>query len=282
MKNIVKLMGLFVLIGFSFFYTDKILEVIREEDKIMIEITRVEADYKVSPVDAVIIGNTIVPGIEGKTVNIMNSYNKMKTSGIFNEQLLEFDRINPDISLKDNKDKFIVRGNGAKNMVSILFVINNNLYFDKINEIFSSRDVVTNYFINYSYLIENSTKIKEVNNHEFYSYGNKGEYSPDNLLFSNNLLTRIRGKDAIYCLSSDMNNSVLDLCSNNNLYTIVPTIVGGNNPYNIVKANLNSGSIILLSMNSETISELSIIIDYIKGKGFKIVGLSELLSEELS
>ena len=36
MKSIVKLIGLLVLIGFSFFYTDKVIEVIREEDEIMI------------------------------------------------------------------------------------------------------------------------------------------------------------------------------------------------------------------------------------------------------
>lgn len=282
MKNIVKLIGLFVLIGFSFFYTDKILEVIREEDKIMIEINSIVDDYKVIPVDAMILGNTIIPGISGKCVNVMNSYNKMKISGIFNEQLLEFDTISPNISIANNKDKFIVKGNSSKNMVSIVFILNNNLYFDKINDIFSSREVIANYFVDYSYLIENSTKIKEVMNHEFYSYGNKGEYSPDNLLFSNNLLTRIRNKEAIYCLSSDMNNSVLDLCSNNNFYTVVPTIVGGKNPYTMVKANLSSGSIILLSMNNETITELNIIIDYVKGKGFKIGSLSELLNEELS
>ena len=41
MKNLVKLLGLFVLIGFSFFYTDKVLNVIREEDKVMIELTSV-------------------------------------------------------------------------------------------------------------------------------------------------------------------------------------------------------------------------------------------------
>ena len=33
MKNIIKMIGLFTLIGFSFFYTDKVIEVIREEDK---------------------------------------------------------------------------------------------------------------------------------------------------------------------------------------------------------------------------------------------------------
>ena len=78
-----------------------------------------------------------------------------------------------------------------------------------------------------------------------------------------------------------MSKDTLDMCSNNNLYTITPTILGEKTPYNNIKNNLNSGSIILLNMNNETINELSIIIDYIKGKGLKIEGLSKVLSEEL-
>ena len=76
-----------------------------------------------------------------------------------------------------------------------------------------------------------------------------------------------------------MNIDTLKMCSNNNLYTIIPSIIGGNRPYTNVKTNLISGSIILLDLNNETINELSIIIDYIKGKGLSISPLSKLLSE---
>ena len=47
MKKIIKLIGLFVLIGFSFFYTDKILEVIRQEDKIMIMLNDIKDNYEI-------------------------------------------------------------------------------------------------------------------------------------------------------------------------------------------------------------------------------------------
>ena len=52
MKTTIKMLGLFVLIGFSFFYTDKVLTVIREEDDFMIELTRVMDIYKIDSVDA--------------------------------------------------------------------------------------------------------------------------------------------------------------------------------------------------------------------------------------
>lgn len=281
MKNVMKLVGLFVLIGFSFFYTDRVIEVIKEEDEIMVELTSVMDVYGVLPVNATVLGNTIVPGISGRSINIDKSYKKMKSSGLFNKNLIVYDVVTPVVSINNNKDKFIVRGNSSKNFVSILFVLNDSKYFDKINSIFNGKGVNVNYFVSYSYLINNSTMIKEVINNEFYSYGDNGLYTPDNLLFSNNLISRIRGLEAKYCLTSTMDKDVLNLCSKNNLYTVVPTIVCDNNSYNMVKDNLSSGSIILLDMNQETVNQLATIIDYIRGKGFKIVGLSKLLNEEL-
>lgn len=282
MKNIVKMIGLFSLIGFSFFYTDKVIEVVREEDEIMIELMSVEDIYRVLPVNANVLGNTIIPGLEGRNINIDESYKKMKSSGIFNKNLIVYDTVLPEISIRNNKDKFIIRGNNNKQMVSIIFILNSNKYFDKIDEIVKSKEIEVNYFVSYSYLIDNSTKIKEVDGSEFYSYGDSGKYTPDSLLFSNNLISRIRDNEAIYCLAKDLEEEVLSLCNENNLYTIVPTVIGDKNPYTMIKDNLSSGSIILLEMNQETVTELAIIIDYIKGKGFKIGGLSSMLSEELT
>ena len=279
MKNLVKLLGLFVLIGFSFFYTDKVLNVIREEDKVMIELTSVIDVYKEDAVDAKVVGNTIIPGIKGRIINVDKSYNKMKQMGIFNKNLIIYDEVEPSISISNNKDKFIISANSNKKMVSILFILDNDKRLDTINKILNSKGVSANYFVDYNYLVNNSTKIKEIKTHEFYSYGDNGEYRPDNLLFSNNLISRIKDNDAIYCLSLDMNIDTLKMCSNNNLYTIIPSIIGGNRPYTNVKTNLTSGSIILLELNNETINELSIIIDYIKGKGLSISPLSKLLSE---
>ena len=279
MKKTLQMLGLFVLIGFSFFYTDKVLNVIREEDKVMIELTSVIDVYKEDAVDAKVVGNTIIPGIKGRIINVDKSYNKMKQLGIFNKNLIIYDEVEPSISISNNKDKFIISANSNKKMVSILFILDNDKRLDTINKILDSKGVSANYFVDYNYLVNNSTKIKEIKTHEFYSYGDNGEYRPDNLLFSNNLISRIKDNDAIYCLSLDMDIDTLKMCSNNNLYTIIPSIIGGNRPYTNVKTNLISGSIILLDLNNETINELSIIIDYIKGKGLSIGPLSKLLSE---
>ena len=77
MKNILKIIGLFVLIGFSFFYTDKVVEVIREEDSIMIELQEVKDIYKIDAVSANVVSNTIIPGVNGRVVNIDKSYKEI-------------------------------------------------------------------------------------------------------------------------------------------------------------------------------------------------------------
>lgn len=281
MKTIIRMIGLVTLIGFSFFYTDKVIEVIREEDEIMIELESIKDIYKIEPINATIVSNTIIPGQNGRNINIEASYKKMKSNGLFNENLLIYNDITPKINLNSNKDKFIIQGNNTKKIISLIFILDNNKYLDEITNILKIKDITVSYFIDYNYLINNSTIIKEIPNHEFYSYGNNGKYTSDNLLFSNNLISRISNNNAIYCLAKDMEKDILNLCSENNLYTITPTIIGEKKPYNHIKEKLTNGSIILLNLNKETTKELSTIIDYIKGKGYKIEGLSTLLSEEL-
>ena len=281
MKNILKIVGLFVLMGFSFFYTDKVIEVIREEDNIMIELNNVKDLYKIEAVSANVVSNTIIPGVNGRVVNIDKSYKEMKSVGKFNKNSIIYDVVRPSVSISNNKDKFIIKGNSMKQMVSLVFLVDDDKYLDKINKISIDSEVVFNYFVDYEFLIDNTTLIKEMSNSEFYSYGNNGKYSPDNLLFSNNLISRISGNEAVYCLSSNMDLDVLNLCNSNNLYTLVPSVIAFDNMYSEVSKNLESGSIILFEINKDTVNNLDIIVNYIKGKGLKIGGLSDLLSEEL-
>ncbi len=281
MKNIIKLVGLLMLIGFSFFYTDKVIEVIREEDEIMIKIKSSASDYKVSPVDATIVKNTIIPGLQGREVNIESSYKKMKEQGVFNPSLFVYEEIDPDNRLENHQDKYIILGNPNKNMVGLLFILDNNRYLEQIDKILTSKEITASFFVDYSYLVNNSTRIKEKTNYEFYSYGKEGNYAPDTLLFSNNLISRITKHNASYCLSTNLEKEVLELCDKNNLYTINPNIIATSTPYKVVKNHLTSGSMILLQMNQETVNELSFIIDYIKGRGYQLTSLSKLLEEKI-
>ena len=280
MKQIIKGIGLITLVIFTFFYTDKVLKVVREEDSIMMKINDIKDKLTIEPTDAIIIEDTIIPGLNGKKVNIDKSYKKMKNYGNFNKNNIIYDIIYPNISITNNKDKYIIQGNMKKNTISIIFILNNDKYLNELLNIINGKDIKVNYFIDYSYLINNTTKIKEMSTHELYSYGDEGEYTPDNLLFSNNLISRIGNNEANICLSIN-NNKVINLCSKNNLYTIKPTIIIKKSPYITIKKNLFNGSIILFYINNDLTKELKLIIDYINSKGLKIVGLSELISEDI-
>lgn len=282
MKNIIKLTGLITLIVFSFFYTDKVIETIRENDSLMIELERVKDIYKIEPIEGKITKKTIIPGINGRKINLEKSYKKMKELGIFNNQLIQYDIVKPKNNLENNKDKYITKGNNNKQIVSIIFILKDDKYITRLEELLKSKEVTINYFVTYSYLVTNSTYITKLENREIYNYGENGKYTPDNLIFANNLISRITKNNAIYCLTKEQNKELINLCKNNNLYTILPNIIITNNPYQEVKDNLESGSIILMEINNDTVTELGIIIDYIRGKGLKIEGLSKLLTEELN
>ena len=121
MKSIVKLLGLLVLIGFSFFYTDRVMNVISDKDPLKQEIINLSNNYKLSSNEAVVSGDTIIPGSNGREVNIDKSYKKMRTGNVFNDKLLVFNVIYPEYKLKDNMDKYIINGNINKKEKESLF-----------------------------------------------------------------------------------------------------------------------------------------------------------------
>lgn len=86
--KILKIIGLFCLFCFTFMYTDKIIDVTMEQDKIMLDIKEYENKYNKNPINATIINDTIIPGTVGKYIDKENSYKAMKKIGTFTESLL--------------------------------------------------------------------------------------------------------------------------------------------------------------------------------------------------
>lgn len=270
MKKI-KYLGLFLLIIFTFIYTDKVISVISNNDDIMLEIKEQAKYYKIDPINAILKDDTIIPGINGKEVDIVGSYNNMKNGKIYNPELLKFRTIYPEYTLKNNFNKYIIQGNNKIKNVSIIYILNNNfdLLVNNINDKF-----LINIFISYGYLENNINNINKLSNNEIYNYGDNGVYSQENILLGNNIINNKTNNKGIYCLTMNKNINTLNTCSNNKLWTIIPTISGG---YLDVKNNIGNGSIILIN----NISELYNIYNYIISKGYNIVGLSKLLSENI-
>ncbi len=263
MKNIIKTISLLSLVCFSFFYTDKVINMINKKDPLMNKIETIKEKYEIKPVNAVLNEDTIVPGISGRQIDVLKSYEEMKSSGIFREELLVYKSLYPSSLLSNNKDKYIIKGNNNKNKVSLLLILN-------VKDIEKITNNNLTLFLNHKDInIENINKLKT---NEIYTYGNNGIYTKESLTNDNSIINRISNNTSKYCLSKEKNKNILEICSQNNMYTILPNIIGD---YEDIKKEITNGSIILLNNTNN----LNIIIKYINSKGYQITPLSNLLKE---
>ncbi|MDO5568820.1 MAG: hypothetical protein Q4G04_01745 [bacterium] len=280
MKNIFKTIGLLSLICFSFFYTDKTVTVVKNQDPIMIKIMTEQEKYFVEPISAIKSGNTITPGLNGKKIDVEKSYNSMKKMGTYNSNLLQFTSIYPDISIFDNYNFYISLSPLSKNKVSLIFKVKSDDNIDDIIKLANTKNIAFNFFVDSTWLNNNTSKLKLIANNNVYNYGFNGKYTKDVLLINNNIINKLSNNKSLYCYSEIENKDILKLCSDNKMHTIIPSVITKNNPYSSIKNNLQSGSIISFDINDNNIKQLNVIVDYIIQKGYDIITLSDLLDED--
>lgn len=281
MKKFFQITCIIFLMSISFLYSEKTVSVVKEYDTIMIEIKKNKNKYKKEVEEPIIIDNTIIPGISGIETNINKSYSKMKRYGKYEESLLNFKKIHPNNTIKNNKNKYIVSGNKNKRMISLIFIVENNDKIDEVLKILESKKVKANFFID-GYWMEKNTNIIPNLIKKKYIVGNLGysrEYINKDIGWMEDIIEKIGKQKEGYCYLEKKNEKYLDICQENNNYTIIPNLIINNNPYIEIKKRLESGNIISLKINNQLIEELPIIINYIKSRGYKISTLKEHLSE---
>ena len=282
MKKTFEIIGLISLICFSFLYTEKITTVIEENDDILNEIEIVASQYKIKPINAIVSNNNVIPGIFGKEVDIKQSYKKMKKINNFNSNLLVYKEIEPDVSVKEMYDKYIVSGNMQKKEVSLLFLIEKNDNIDEVINILKKYEISSTFYIDGNWFENNNEKIIDLIN-EGFLIGNLGynyKYNVSGISWMNTIVTKIGNQKNTYCYTEIDNEDLLNICKNNQSYTIKPNIITNINPLIEIKKDLKNGSIITLKINKTTIEQLPLIIEYINSKDLKIVNLEELLNEK--
>lgn len=278
-KKFIQVTSVIILMLFSFFYTNKSIELIRNNDPIMKQIKASSSKYKINPTNAKIIGNKIIPGKSGKEVDYQKTYTKMKKYGSYNEVLTTLKETEPSISIDDYYDKYIVQGNPENKNVSLVFKTNIIDNLPEIINILNQKNIPANFFID-GLLLENNTNLfSTMTNHELeiLSYDNKY----DEIYFESalNYLYSLTKEKAKFCYAEYDQKEVIELCSKLKLHTIIPTIQTTNMPYKEIKDKLYNSAIISLKISSITKEQLPAIIDYIKQKGYTFLKLSDLLSE---
>lgn len=278
-KKIFQIVGIGFLTCFSFYYTNRIVNVTNQIDPIMKEINSVSNELEISPINASIKEDTITSGVCGITVKKDESYYKMKQLGAFNKNLFIFEDIIPEISINDNYDKYYIGANKQNKVVALTFILKEDKYLNDILITLRGEKVKANFFIDGKFLENNKELIKDnLDVMHLENYGYDGIYNRSRIDYTSRLINQIANYETKFCITKEKDNEVLNECQNKKHYTILPTNISSN-PYKETKDKLENGIILNYEINKSTKDNLSQIITFIKQKGYKIETLENMIKE---
>lgn len=231
------------------------------KDPLMQEIIKEGKKHNISPVNAIITQNTIIPGISGTSINLNKSYTKIKKLGHFNQSLLVYDKILPNISYKNHYNKIII-ANKNNNKISLIFNIKDLTIYEKISQILDKYHVKGNYFFQNDFFINNINIIKKI----------KAPILVTNLNNLNNYYDLID-----YCLAYEISNNIP--CQDKQLYTILANINIDKYHLTYTKNNYTNYHVITYTFNKKNINDLDLIINFLLNNKMQIVLLDDLLNE---
>ena len=240
----------FLLFIFSLIYLYKGVYFIQENDALMQEIKEKQGNYYIEPVDAIITNHTMIPGINGRKVNLQKSYQKMKKVKHFQESMLVFDKIKPSKLLENHYNKVIISLNKSQNTIYLILNISNEYLFNSLNKILISQNIYSDILANKQYNLDNTNY--------------------------NNILSTIPYFFTNYCLSYNLN--INSDCIKNHLYTFLGYPIN-NNFLNNLKNNLDNKRIIVLSFNENNYQELNVIIKYLKNNNYSFTTADRIIDK---
>lgn len=267
MKKYLKYLFIFLLFIISLIYTDNSINVAKDIDPIMKKIKIKQDNFQMESVNAIIDNNTIVPGKNGCIIDVNKSYESMKRINSYNDNLIKYKDIIPEISLYNTYDKYIEKGSNEERNVSIVLYIKDKKYINNIS------DVKLNMFLDANILKDSTININD--NIKVYNGGDNMNYDDTTIEWINDVISD-NYNTSNYCINIDKNDSYLLSCARNKMHTISPSIIYTN----IYKAKneITNGSIIYFTEHN--LNNISVFATYLLKKGYNIVYLDELLSEE--
>ncbi len=255
MNKYLKVFGILSLLCFSFYYTEEIASFMRSKDPIYESIKAIEREYQVDFVNAEIQGATIIPGLCGQVINLDKSFNNMKSYGFFRESDLVFDEVKPEVSLEQNKDKIIEKGNPKKQAVTIV---------TKEEEVIAYLEQMG---VSYNVLVT------EDNVENIYKNGTKINNDTQNYDEVEKKLKLKKEKNDFCFTQSDTS-----FCQTKKKKMFKSTVTLNRSNFLTNYNKITSGSIIFIEANIGT-SNLNRLIESIAFRGLSITSLTELLSE---
>ena len=275
MNKKIKSFGIILLVIFSFYYTSHITEIIQNIDPIMKKIKENEDKFTINYINAVIEENTIQVGKKGYKINYSKSYQQMKKYGAYNETLMVLKEVPPEVSIEDNYDKFIIKGNKEERKIGLIFIVKENDNINKIIKILNDYHITATFFLDGTFLEKNTSLIKNNSNQEWEIKSYQEKINPTYLKTAISYLKTISPNDGKYCLGEEAINT----CSKLKMHTIKPTMNLKKEIYRDIKNNLENGMLVSMECNNYVEKELPITINYLKSKGYEAVNLRDFLAE---
>ncbi|HLR74259.1 MAG TPA: polysaccharide deacetylase family protein [Virgibacillus sp.] len=277
------------------------IHVTKSNDPLYKEIQKKSASYYEKPQNAYI--DKVwkkTPGRNGIKVNINKSFEKMNKEDIFNESLLVYEEVPPEITLKDLPASPIYRGHPDKDMVAFLINVSwGEEFIPEILTVLKEYHLKATFFIEGKWAKENANYVKMIDE-QGHVIGNHAYNHPDmarlsqqeineQIVETNNIIKAIVGKEPRLFAppSGSFNDEVVKQAHELNMETILWTVdtIDWKNPsvdvmINRVMSNIHQGAMILMHPTSPVANGLSMLIEDIKSKDYRIGTVDQLLSEE--
>lgn len=278
-KNTIKLLSLFLLLIFSFIYTDKVFDEARKNDPLMKKVMNYKKKTDGNVIEPIIRDDEIILGMSGLVVDAELSYKKMKSDDKFNKKNVVYKKKLPDNSItKDNK-YYITKGNGKNKKVSIILKVSNKTNINFVKSVILNSNYNLSFFIDSNFINDNLNLVYQIidKGYEVYNYGVNGAYDGKNISKYNKLIESMSLKKALYCLNEKKNEESKEACDSKKMYSIKPNIIEPD--FSSLKKEISSGSIISYDMDYLSLNDLLLSFKVITSRGYEIEKLSTLLTE---
>ncbi|MFC4557170.1 polysaccharide deacetylase family protein [Virgibacillus kekensis] len=282
-------------------FSQTVNDAVKTADPLYEEIKEKSREYYEPPQNAVI--DEVwkkMPGLNGVKVNVDKSYKQMKKQGKFNESLLVFDQITPEVSLNDLPAAPIYRGHPDKRMVTLLINVSwGSEYIPPILKTLKDHKIKAAFFIEGKWAKENPDYVEMIHE-QGHIIGNHAYNHPDMARLSqqqaaeqiqqtNDVIAAIIDKKPEWFAppSGSFNGGTVKAAHQMNMQTVLWTVdtIDWKNPtvsvmMNRVMNNIHPGATILMHPTASIAQGLGPLIKEIKENNYRIGTISTLLSEE--
>ena len=260
---------------FSFFYTEKAVNIANNKDPIMKSIMTYEEDTSNKCIEGSVSEEGVILGVNGYTVNVNRSYSNMRGIG-FDEDLLVFDESGCNVTKEKYLDKYIIKGNEYKNSVSLMVLVNDGKYLESLNKIALEKDIKLSFVVDVNVLENNVELFTNLydNGHDILFGGSDKEELKKYI----SIMKSIDKDSEKYCVYVD--SDVINICRDEKINSIKSEIFIEKNYLMNIKDFVEKGNLIILKENEYLVKELSASVNFIKAKGINIESVSKHLSEK--